>query len=330
MSDPIAPPSSLSERAWIAAQGFEVTAAERLPGDVGSRRYRRLTLADGGSALVVHYHDDDPERASAACRRYLASGELLARAGVAVPGVLAADCAAGRMLVEDAGAETLDRWAVARPWPEIEVRLRAALAAARRIAALPTGDVAHLSPPLDRGLLRRELALTEERFLAPRGMLEDRGFARRLGDAFDALAAAVAAPPPVVCHRDFMVRNLLPRGDDEVTVIDHQDLRLGPPLYDLASLLNDTLFPPRRLEVELLAEWGLGADVKVDHHRVAAQRTLKALGSYAKAAEEGNKTRLPLVAPTLARALEHLAAAPETEEVAGELRRRGNLTGAVT
>ncbi|HMB54650.1 MAG TPA: phosphotransferase [Thermoanaerobaculia bacterium] len=322
MSDPITPPPSVSEAAWIAAQGFEVTAVEPLAGDVGSRRYRRLTLADGGTALLVRHRGDEAERLAADCRRFVATSALLAAAGVAVPRVLGADCAAGRLLVEDAGPETLDRWAVSRPWPEVEVRLRAAVATARCIGALASGEVAHLSPPLDRALLRRELALTEERFLGPRGALDDAIFAHHLGEAFDALAAAVAAPPPVVCHRDYMVRNLLPRGDDGVTVIDHQDLRLGPPLYDLASLLNDTLFPPRSLETELLAEWGLGAEGKVDYHRVAAQRTLKALGSYAMAAEAGNRKRLPLVVPTLARALEHLAAAPETAEMAGELRRR--------
>nr|HPK65586.1 phosphotransferase [Thermoanaerobaculia bacterium] len=54
----------------------------------------------------------------------------------------------------------------------------------------------------------------------------------------------------MACHRDYMVRNLLPVGDGEVAavgVIDHQDLRLGPPWYDLASLCNDSLFPPPEL-----------------------------------------------------------------------------------
>ena len=56
------------------------------------------------------------------------------------------------------------------------------------------------------------------------------------------------------CHRDFMVRNLMPlRGRRGLVVLDHQDLRLGPPLYDLASLLNDTLFPPPEAEEALLA-----------------------------------------------------------------------------
>ena len=36
-------------------------------------------------------------------------------------------------------------------------------------------------------------------------------------------------------------------------MLDHQDLRLGPPFYDLASLLNDTLFPPPDAEEALLA-----------------------------------------------------------------------------
>jgi aminoglycoside/choline kinase family phosphotransferase len=115
-----------------------------------------------------------------------------------------------------------------------------------------------------------------------------------------------------------MVRNLMP-WDGGVAVLDHQDLRLGPPLYDLASLLNDSLFPPAELEAELVAEWCGGEDRWTEYHRVAAQRTLKACGSYAMAAAEGKEFHLKRMAPTFARALGHLARVPETEDVAGEL-----------
>ena len=59
-------------------------------------------------------------------------------------------------------------------------------------------------------------------------------------------------------------------------MLDHQDLRLGPPRYDLASLLNDSLFPPPELEARLvraaLGEEATAEDF-LDYHRAAAQRT---------------------------------------------------------
>jgi hypothetical protein len=193
--------------------------------------------------------------------------------------------------------------------------------------------VADLSPPLDAPLLRRELALTREHFLAPAGLLDDASLARRLDAALDALVAAVAAPPAVPCHRDFMVRNLVPlQGEAEETaglaVLDHQDLRLGPPLYDLASLLNDTLFPPPEVVEELLAEHRAARDpgggeteraYALDYRRTAAQRSLKAVGSYAMAAAAGKRHHLHRIPATFERALGHLAAVPETAAAAAQL-----------
>lgn len=307
--------------AWLAARGLRGGSFEPLAGDVGARRYWRVGLAAaepgscGGVVLAVY-----PPSARAACRRFLATGELLAGAGVRVPGVLAADCARGRMALEDLGPETVYGLRH-RPWPRVAPYFSTAAEFAGRIATLPVEPVRSLSPPLDRALLRLELQRTREAYLEPEGLLGD-GFGARLEDALDALCAALAAASPRPCHRDLMVRNLVPLGRVKVGVLDHQDLRLGPPLYDLASLLNDSLFPPPEAEEALLAEHAPGAADRRAYHRAAAQRTLKAVGTYAAFARRGHRRHLPLIAPTLARALAHLAAAPETAEVAAEAARR--------
>jgi aminoglycoside/choline kinase family phosphotransferase len=118
-----------------------------------------------------------------------------------------------------------------------------------------------------------------------------------------------------------MVRNLMPLdGEGGIVVLDHQDLRLGPPAYDLASLLNDTLFPPPEIEEELLAAAPGGAD-RVSYHRAAAQRTLKAIGTYTKFSLRGAHRHLPLIPPTLARGLHHLSRIPEGGPLAEDLGR---------
>ncbi len=111
----------------------------------------------------------------------------------------------------------------------------------------------------------------------------------------------------------------LPEGD--LAVLDHQDLRLGPPLYDLASLLNDTLFPPPEIEEELLARVLRSEGDRVRYHRAAAQRTLKAVGTYTSFALRGADRHLPLVAPTLGHCLRHLARVPESAAIVDELGR---------
>ena len=328
---------------WLAGCGFRLLALEALPGDVSSRHYYRLALAPGpaaapgagepcgeigfGSAAEVAGAAVDgttvlalyPPEMRPVCDRFLATTDLLAAAGVRVPRVLASDCARGWVLVEDLGPETLHEWAEGRSWAELAPLYRGVLEPMRRIAGLPSERVAALSPPLDRELLERELDKTWRTFLTPRRLGGPPATERALATALGDLCAAIAAVPPVPCHRDLTPRNLVPVEGDALAMIDHQDLRLGPPLYDLAALLNDTLFPPPPLEEELLAAWGTGERERVDYHRVAAQRTLKAVGTYAGAAAAGNPRRLALLPPTLRRALDHLAAAPETRPLAAEL-----------
>ena len=302
--------------AWLAARGLLPLQIRPLPGDVGPRRYYRLELAGGATALLAVY----PADLVATCRRFLATTELLAAAGVRVPAVVAHACDRGWTVVEDLGVTTLYDLA-GRPWNELVPFYRSAVEAIDRIAALLPAAVAELSPPLDAALLRRELAQTWDELLAPRGLTGEPALAAALARALDALCADLAAPPPVPCHRDLMARNLVPLADAAVGVLDHQDLRLGPPLYDLALLLNDSLFPLPEVEAAILAGVLGGEEDLWRYRRAAAQRTLKAAGTFAAFARRGSDRHLGLIPPTLARASAQLSALPETAELGRELAR---------
>jgi hypothetical protein len=304
---------------WLAGVGFEVRHARPLAGDVSPRRYERLTAADGSTAVLALY----PADLRAACHRFARSTEILAGAEVPVPRVLAADCERGWMLLEDLGELTLADLRD-RPWSELETSFETAAALAARIAALPADAVRGLNPPLDRDVMLRELAQTRQLLLEPRGLLApDAGATVQapLDAALELLCAALAADPPVPCHRDYMARNLVPSGRGRIVVLDHQDLRLGPPAYDLASLLNDTLFPPPDLERRLVEAAFPGGEARLRYHRAAAQRTLKAAGTYAAFAGRGFPRHLPLIAPTLRRFLRHFGSVPEGERLAAGLER---------
>jgi aminoglycoside/choline kinase family phosphotransferase len=238
--------------------------------------------------------------------RFVRTTQLLAAVEVRVPRVVAQDLPRGWLLVEDLGPLTLYEASLAGP--ALEVRVAQAAEVARRIASLDAASVGALSPPLDREVLEAEVARTVAVALRPLGLLDTREEAL-LSTAVAHLCARLGETLRPI-HRDFMVRNLVPL-EGEVGVLDHQDLRLGPAEYDLASLLTDSLLVDgacrARLERELVpvsdrARWSAAV----------AQRSLKIIGTFVSFAERGSRRHLVLVP----RALATLARiAPEVPEL---------------
>ncbi|HSS52576.1 MAG TPA: phosphotransferase [Thermoanaerobaculia bacterium] len=305
--------------AVLEAAGFTPREITPMGGDVSPRRYSRVALEGGGSAILATY----PLEIQMTGLRFLRTTHVLTDAGVRVPRVLLSDCESGWMLLEDLGPQTLGEWGQGRPWSELAPWFDAALEIVGRIARLPMSpesDPLKQNPRLGPEMLRRELTQTWDLFLEPRGLLADADLALDLHAALDVLCATLGGEPPVPCHRDFMVRNLMPLPDGELAVLDHQDLRLGPPLYDEASLLNDTLFPPAAAEEALVASiTGSAPGRRIRYHRAAAQRTLKAVGTYASFAQRGATRHVPLIAPTLARFVRNFSRLPEGEPLAARL-----------
>ncbi len=315
-------PEELTLERWLSDQGVLTQTRTALTGDISRRTYARFETAAGGTLVLASY----PPSQRAVCRRFEATSRLLAGLGIRVPRIVAPRCDQGWMLLEDLGPETLYDQPTA-DWGQLAAYFEFAIEASQRIATLPVDQVAALSPPLDSALLTKELHQTYEVFLRPEGLLgegDERSFIER---ALGELCIRLGEATPIPCHRDLMVRNLVPvasprDGLTSLAVLDHQDLRLGPPGYDLASLLNDSLFPPQETESRLL-KLAFGKEPPyLDYHRAAVQRTLKAVGSYAAFARRGFNRHIPLIAPTLARALLHLRQLPEQERLFSLVSRR--------
>jgi aminoglycoside/choline kinase family phosphotransferase len=129
----------------------------------------------------------------------------------------------------------------------------------------------------------------------------------------------------ILCHRDFHSRNLmLPPGRDvdapRLVMIDFQDARLGPRTYDLASLLEDAYLEVPEDLAATIKEQFLAAlprrpateEFRRDYARVAAQRTLKAVGTFAgQAMRFGNRDYLRYIPRALACARRALADLPD-------------------
>jgi aminoglycoside/choline kinase family phosphotransferase len=172
-------PDSRVLHPWLAALGHEVQGARSLAGDVSPRRYFRLDLGDGKTAILAYY----PATVREACARFIATTELLQSSSVPVPAILGSNCSAGFMLLEDLGTSTLyDRrgedWASLMPYFEESLSLL------RRIRGLPLETVKELNPPLDRDLLIAELRQTWEIYLTPRQLIGDSNLERSFWRGF--------------------------------------------------------------------------------------------------------------------------------------------------
>jgi aminoglycoside/choline kinase family phosphotransferase len=308
------PPTGAELLIALSDRGYPAQLITALPGDVSARSYFRVEMNTGGSGILAWY----PEGLRATCERFERTTRLLEEISVKVPRIEFSDSQAGLMLLEDLGPQTLYSFSH-RSWPELLPYLQQAAGISRQVASLPQTPVSRLSPPLGHELLSSELDKTWSLVFAPSGPLPG-SLPSQLERAFATLIEILADEPPVPCHRDFMGRNLIPVGESpELAVIDHQDLRLGPPTYDLASLLNDSLFAPLEIERQVL-DTTLPEEQRPNYHRAAAQRTLKAIGTFLAFAARGNRRHLSLIPPSLAAARRHLSDLPECQAAAGDIR----------
>jgi aminoglycoside/choline kinase family phosphotransferase len=114
----------------------------------------------------------------------------------------------------------------------------------------------------------------------------------------------------VLCHRDYHRRNLMVTrrgGRASLTIIDHQDTRLGPRGYDLASFLFDSYGDFSAAQRRALARRAGIELADPDFRRVALQRALKALGTFGYQLHEKKNRRYAAAIPrTLAHARDHL------------------------
>jgi aminoglycoside/choline kinase family phosphotransferase len=258
-----------------------LAAVEVLPGDVGRRRYLRLTLDGGGTLLGVVY---PPEEADAR-RRWLVARAAL-EGSVRVPRVIA-EGDAGAQLVEDLGNGDLASLLAGDPGHR-QAWLAKASDAAAAIAVLPDPKI---NPPFDAAFFRRELEMAREavfdlHLVRPLSPTE-----KEIHDHWaDALCDEITRHPKALCHRDFHGNNLFPAGET-VAAIDFQDLRVGPDAYDLASLLWE------RTTLSWMTETTAGAirarfcrarglsesDFSRRFDRVLLQRAWKVCGTFARA-----------------------------------------------
>ena len=279
---------TLALQAWLTRLfPSETWRIEPASADASFRRYFRVSLPDRGESRIVM--DAPPQQED--CRPFIRVADLLRQAGLNAPAVLAQDLEQGFLLLTDLGTTTYLA-ALQQDDASADALFRDATDAliAWQLASRPG-----VLPPYDAALLRRELDLFPDWYLARHlGLVLAPQQRQVLERMFALIMASNLAQPAVYVHRDYMPRNLM-LSEPNPGILDFQDAVYGPICYDVASLLRDAFIS---WEEERALDWvvrywdkarraGLpvGADFG-DFYRelewMGLQRHLKVLGIFAR------------------------------------------------
>ncbi len=287
---------------------------------------RALTRIERGpqSAIVVAYGSERRENL-----RYAGHARFLRRHGVPVPRVLA-DCPRARVCaLEDLGPETLLDRLRARPGAEETERLyRRVLDAVLALHSLArrTKTLPKMEPAFSPALYRWERELFADRFLAGCAGLHGSVLAA-VREELALVARRLRAAPHVPIHRDMQSSNIM-LATGRPVFVDFQGMRMGPAVYDLASLLCDPyvmLGPALR---QRLLNYYCERSPDPDSVRrlfpwAAAQRLGQALGAYARLGAEPRTRRfldcIPPALRMLRRTLTELDELPALRRTVAEL-----------
>ena len=219
--------------------------------------------------------------------------------GYSTPRIYASSVEDGLALIEDLGNDSSSR--TTRP---IRVRYAEAVALIADLhgrdlpEAVPVGEDLYRLPTYDIEAMLIEVELVID-WYAPaiaRTTVPSGARMQFLG-VWREILAPILAEPTTWTLRDFHSPNLHWLAEREglarIGLIDFQDAVIGPPAYDLASLLQDARVDvPDELEMRLMALYvrrRLGADPAFDAERfagayaaMAAQRATKILGIFAR------------------------------------------------
>ena len=330
--------------ALVDAAGWR--EAKRLPmsGDASTRLYQRLQKPDGETAVLMISppRPDGPPvrrgkpysaiaRLAESVHAFAAIDRGLLAQGFSAPRILAEDLDAGLLLIEDLGPGLVvdENGPISERYAEA-TRCLAALHAKALPATLPVAAGRDYAvPPYDLDAMLIEIDLLLDWYLPHIRGREASGSVRsEFGHAWREALSGPLGGPQTWTLRDYHSPNLiwLPerQGLARIGIIDFQDAVMGPPAYDVASLLQDArVTVPPELELRLLGAYAAArraADPAFDmagfaaHYAImAAQRATKILGIFARLDRRDGKPQylqhIPRVATYLLRNLEHPALA---------------------
>jgi hypothetical protein len=332
-------------RGFISEAMMSNASRRRMQGDASTRIFERLT--EGGKSRILMNAPARPDgppvrdgksysaiaHLAESVLPYVAMARGLREQNLSAPEILYADLEAGLLLVEDLGEERVvagdpPQWIAERHEAAIDVLLHLhARQLPDRLAVAPHLEYRIPDYDIDAFLIEAELLLD---WYLPRLGVAIAAEARRQfrGLWGDALALAMQSGRTWVL-RDYHSPNLfwLPQrqGTGRLGILDFQDALMGPPAYDVASLLQDARVDvSEETELALLGHYVRARRVNdpafdpglfiKSYVTLAAQRASKILGIFARLDARDGKPQylrhMPRVWSYLQRSLAHPVLGP--------------------
>ncbi len=230
MTEAVSDPRLEALKSWLAPHLPGAQSCLPASEDASFRRYFRVTDNAGKSFIAM---DAPPPQED--CAPFVKISELLQKAGVFAPQVLAHDLERGFLLLTDLGSQTyLD--VLNADAGDASALFKAANGALIKwqLASAPG-----ILPNYDEALLREELALFPTWYVAKHlGVSFDAKQQAAWDKVCDQLVGRALAQAKVFVHRDYMPRNLMV-SQPNPGVLDFQDAVYGPISYDVISLYRD-------------------------------------------------------------------------------------------
>ena len=313
---------------FLAGAGWGASRRVKLAGDASFRHYQRVTR--GGKTAVLM--DAPPQRETVA--PYLRIARLLARLDLSAPKILAADEALGLVLLEDLGDDTYTRM-FAKGGDEGELYRCAVDALVTLHGRSKPEDGAGIAT-FDQARMLDQVALLVEWYRpAVLGLTTPPDLAAAWRDAWRQVLTAMPDCGRTLVLFDYHVDNLmwLPgrQGAARCGLLDFQDAVIGPPPFDLMSLLQDVrrevpaaIVTAMRAHYDAAFAGATGAAFETVYRVMGAQRNCRILGTFARLNYRDGKPGYLAYIPRVWRLIEENLACPALAPVAAWLDRHMN------
>lgn len=266
---------------------------EKLTGDASTRKYYRIHTSKCSYVVCLDNPSIDPSFEPT----FVMLQRVLESQGVRVPKILDKELNTGYLLEEDLGDVTFlkEISQIKDKEEEFNYYQKAIdlMASIHKVDTEKFSELPFTKLAFDTEKLYSEMEFTKKYFLkmllgldvqsAPVEMLY-----KKLHD----ICFEISREPRVLVHRDYHSRNLMIINGEQV-VIDFQDARMGTPLYDLVSLLEDCYYQVDEINKTKLIEYYFQTYFRdIDPNKsyeefmklydyTAIQRVFKAIGSFA-------------------------------------------------
>ncbi|MEZ4742894.1 MAG: phosphotransferase [Bdellovibrionota bacterium] len=283
---------------------------EWLAGDGSDRCYYRLHPSNSDSSLVLmQLSGRDAVALEKGGYEWIELAKILQDYNILTPKVIATLPDYAAIIIEDYGNMMLSSLLQTESGFNYEVAAKYQLAIDIIINFLSINKnkkQVWCSRSFDKERFEWELDFFYQKFLAPIASLDlNKSQLKIFRQESQSLAAYLAKFSKYFVHRDFHSRNLMV-SENNIAVIDFQDARLGPPSYDLVSLIFDSYVPIDNSDRLDLLEYAISSirkklpfatvqnnlitdEISNSWKPTLLQRQLKAIGSFGFLTLEKNR-----------------------------------------